>query len=176
MCCITEAPTFFLPQLLLGSHEMHWGLTVHLCFYFPPLAALVLLLFTSHHALAAPHSTGNLPSPQTIYSFLSTQFSSQWKPGVQGAPTGQQAARPVLVLCSPTRLGQGWGAGGTRQGEQGRASLCFWRSPKYLLNCRAFSATGHLSKAGTSFSASLGWETGRGREGTDVMHNHPSQT
>lgn len=45
-----------------------------------------------------------------------TQLSSQWKPGVQGAPAGQQAARPGLVLCSPARLGEGWGAGGARQG------------------------------------------------------------
>ena len=33
-----------------------------------------------------------------------------------GAPTGQQAARPVLVLCSPAGLGKGWGARGAMQG------------------------------------------------------------
>ena len=171
MCCITEAPSFFLPRLLLGSHEMHWGRMVHLCFYFPPLAALVLLLFTSHHALTAPHWTGNFPSPQIIYSFLSTQFSSRWKPGLQGAPTEQQAARPVLSR-SP---GLGMGGRGNKAGLPWSPSS-FWRSPRYLLNCRVFSATGYFSKAGMSFSTSLGWEMGRGREGTDVMRNHPRQT
>ena len=111
--------------------------------------------------------TGNFPSPQIIYSFLSMQFSSRWKPLCSGHPLSSRQ----LDLCSPARLGKGWGVG-----EQGRASLGFWRSPKYLLNCRVFSAAGHLSKAGTSFSTSLGWEMGRGREGTDVMRNHRRQT
>lgn len=88
---------------------------------------------------------------------------------------GHRPGSRQLDLCLFSAHPLAWARGGG-QGEQGRASLCFWRSPKYLLNCRAFSPTGHLSKAGTSFSTSLGWETGRGREGTDVMHNHPSQT
>lgn len=103
ICSIIEVPTFFLPRLLLGSDKMHPGLTVHLCLHFPLFAALVLLLTPNHQALAACISTGNFLSPQTVYSFLSMQFSSQWKPGpllvcggfmlgLRWAPTEQQAA------------------------------------------------------------------------------------
>ena len=59
--------------------------------------------------------TGNFPSPQIIYSFLSMQFSSRWKPLCGGHPLSSRQ----LDLCSPARLGKGWGAGGTRQGFLG---------------------------------------------------------
>ena len=172
ICSIIEVPTFFLPRLLLGSDKMHRGLTVHLCLHFPLFAALVLLLTANHQALAAPVSTGNFLSPQTVYSFLSMQFSSQWKPG------------PLLV-CGGFMVGLRWVHGGiaaglrwvcgghprrSRQldlsvfsphplawgdGERAGPPCASGGVPRCLVNCRVFSVTEHLSKADASFPTSM---------------------
>lgn len=149
MCCITGLP-FFLPRLLLGSRqEMHWGLTVHLCFYFPPLGCpCSYALHKSPHS-CCPSLNRKLSFPQlfTASSHAVFQLVEAWFAREHPLSNRQ------LDLCSPAHLGEDGGIGN-------KAGLPWaWRTPKYLPNCRVFSATmGTFPKlACLSLSTSLGW-------------------
>lgn len=116
VCSVIEVPTFFLPRLLLGQTKCSGDSTVHSCLHSPSLQPLFFHSSKITRLLLTPRSTGNFLSSQTVLSFLSVLFSSQWK------------AQPITDLLAGSR-GRG---GGTWHWAAGRLTCQGFSSPTCL--------------------------------------------